>query len=135
MASDKKKQLIFCGVGVVALVVAAVFLTRSGASDGTPQVQQPDQPVVSDTDSDFDDNPDAVASRSAPTVDSSRSGRLAGTSDDGSAVDEDEDASSVEKKSRRQKKRRPRKKQAGDETDEVENIEKSGTEKVVPRPI
>lgn len=135
MASDKKKQLLFCGVGVLALIVVAVFLTRSGASDGTPQVQQPDQPVVSDTDPDFDDNPDAVASRSAPTVDRSRSGRLAGTSDDGSAVDEDEDASSVEKKSKRQKKRRPRKKQSGDEPDEEDNSSKSGTKKVVPRPI
>ena len=97
MASDKKKQLLFGGIGVVALVIVAAFLMKSGASDGESQKQQPDQPAVRDTGSDFDDDPGSVATRSTPTVDRSRSGRLAGASDGGSAVDEDEDENSVEK--------------------------------------
>lgn len=134
MASDKKKQLLFGGMGVLALVVLAVLLIRSGASDGASQTRQPNEPVVRDTDSDFDDEPASVATRSTPTVGGSRDGRLTGGSD-GSAVDEDEDQSSVAKKSKRQKKRRSRKKKSGDESDDEEEIKKSGQEKVIPRPF
>lgn len=135
MASDKKKQLLFGGIGMVVLVIVVAFLMKSGASDGASQSQQPNQPVVRDTGSDFDDDPASVATRSTPTVDRSRSGRLAGASDGGSAVDEDEDEGSVEKKSKRQKKRRSRKKQSDDDSDDEEEIKKSGKEKVIPRPF
>ena len=135
MASDKKKQLLFGGIGVVVLVIVAAFLMKSGASDGESQTQQPDQPAVRDTGSDFDDDPGSVATRSTPTVDRSRSGRLAGVSDGGSAIDEDEDENSVEKKSKRQKKRRSRKKQSDDDSEDEEAIKKSGKEKVVPVPF
>ena len=133
MASDNKKQLLLGGIGVVALILVVAFLMKSGVSGDTRQTQQPNQPVVRDTDSDFDDEPAAVATRSAPTVDRSRGGRLTGASD-GSAVDEDEDESSVAKKSKRQKKRRPRKKQADDESDD-EEVKKGGKEKVILRPF
>ncbi len=135
MASDNKKQLLFGGIGVVALVIVAVFLMKSGASDDPSQTRQPDQPVVRDTDSDFDDESAAVATRSAPTEDRSRSGRLAGASDDGSAVEEDEEESSVDKKSKSRKTRRSRKKRTGDESDDEEEFKKGGKEKVVPRPF
>lgn len=135
MASDKKKQLLFGGIGVVALVIAVAILMKSGASDVTPQTRQPNQPVVGATDSDFDDEPASVAPRSTPTGDRSRGGRLAGASDGGTAVDEDEDESSVEKKSKKQRKRRSRKKQSGDESDDEEESKKAGKEKVIPRPF
>ncbi len=135
MASDKKKQLLFGGIGVVALVIVAAFLMKSGASDDTPQTRQPNQPVAGDTDSDFDDDPASVATRSTPTVDRSGSGRLAGASDGGSAIDEEEEGSSVTKKSKRQKKRRSRKKQSSDDPDDEEAIKKAGKQKVIPRPF
>ncbi len=135
MASDKKKQLLLCGVGVAALVIVVAFLMKSGASQGASQTQQPNQSVVRDTGSDFDDDPASVATRSNPTTDRSRSGRLAGASDDGSAVEKDEEESNVAKKSKRQKKRRSRKKQSGDESDDEERIKKSGKEDVMPRPF
>ena len=135
MASDKKKQLLFGGIGVVVLVVVAAFLMRSGDSDDASQTRQPNQPVVRDTDSDFDDDPAAVATRSAPTVDRSRGGRLTGSADGGSAVDEDEDESRVEKKSKRQKKRRSRNKKSDDESDDEAEFKKAGKEKVIPRPF
>ena len=135
MASDKKKQLLFGGIGVLALVVVAGFLMKSGASGDAPQTRQANQPVVRDTDSDFDDEPASVATRSTPTADRSRGGRLAGASDGGSAIDEDEDQNSVATKSKKQKKRRARKKQSGDDSEEEEGIKKSGTQKVIPRPF
>ncbi len=135
MASDKKKQLLFGGIAVVALVLVVPFLLKAGGADDASQTRQPNQPVARDTDLDFDDDPDAVASRSAPTADRSRDGRLTGASDGESAVDEDEDESSVVKKSKRQKKRRARKKQAEDESDDEEKTKKRGQEKVVPVPF
>jgi hypothetical protein len=135
MASDKKKQLLFGGIGVVALVIAVAILMKSGASDVTPQTGQPNQPVVGATDSDFDDDPASVASRSTPTVDRSGSGRLAGASDGGSAIDEEEEGNSVAKKSKRQKKRRSRKKQSSDDSDDEEATKKAGKQKMIPRPF
>ncbi len=134
MASDKKKQLLFGGIGVVALVIVAAFLMKSSASDDTPQTRQPNQPVASDTDSDFDDDRASVATRSTPTADRSGSGRLAGASD-GTVNGEDEDENSVAKKSKRQKKRRARKKQSSDDSDDEEAVKNSGKQKVVPRPF
>ncbi len=135
MASDKKKQLVFGGIGVVVMCIVVAFLMRSDASEDAPQTRQPNQPVVRDTDSEFDDESEAIATRSTATVDRSRSGRLAGASGDGSTIDEEKDGNSVAKKSQRRKKRRPRKKQSGDDSDDEVEIKGSGKEKVVPRPF
>ena len=135
MASDKKKQLLFCGIGVVVLAIVAVYLMNSGGSNDTPQTRQPNRPVVRDTDSDLNDDTSSVATRSAPTVDRSGSGRLAGASDDGAATDEDADEDRVAEKTKRRKKGRPRKKQSRERDEEEEATKQGSAKKVIPRPF